>query len=116
MVRTKLMVAAALAALALAAWADGPKQDNKTLKLGETYEGEHKGTKESVNIFLDRNFFATFSQEGVYKVAVPIELKAGQKVSLSVTATGSGRRIALALQDPANDFVASHTTAQFKDK
>jgi hypothetical protein len=116
----------ALAALLLASGGtpgrgqeDEKKDDKKgeekvrPLKLGQKYEGEHKGKREYVSLYLDKRLSPTFSHEDVYKVTRPIELEAGDPVSLSVTVTGSGRRVALALQDPAGDFIAVTPTKEF---
>src|SRR5438552_212784 len=85
-----VVMAAAATALLLPATAAA----QKTLQLGEKYEGEVGNTKKE------------FPAGTYYGAELPVTLKAGQPLSVSVTVTGANRGVAVTLLDPTGKKIA----------
>jgi hypothetical protein len=69
------------------------------LRLGEKFEGELKGEKKPVKGFSDNRAVRAYTAE------IPVTLKAGQKLFLTVTVAGKTRLVGVALRDPSGALV-----------
>jgi len=113
MTRLKCVIAAALAALlAISSGAQAQKSKSKGIKLGEDFEGEVGGQKYvigSVGNYARAKFRTTNlgwgNGEGGFLTEVPVNLKAGQKVLVSVTVKGTDRKVSVVLADKAGEIV-----------
>lgn len=98
MTRIALGLTVAIAATLLIPATQGQESQRRTgaasntLELGKSVTGELDGTQQ--------NFQFNGGNGNFYHAKVPVNLRAGQSISISASVTGSGRRIVLGLLDP----------------
>lgn len=87
------------------------KTSAKGIKLGEPFEGELGGKEVGMNQLLPKGVFQ-FNPSG-FAARIPITLKAGQDLTVTVSVKGSGRNVAIAMIDPAGKL-AGHALHEEK--
>lgn len=70
---------------------------SKGLKLGDKFEGELK-TKGPT--YYQENGLIYSGSDVFYSTGLPVELKAGQSITITATVTGKDRKVNIALLDP----------------
>jgi hypothetical protein len=106
-------IGASLLAVALLVLSAAQAQTSKGIKLGEDFEGEVGGQKYHIGSpgnyaaakFRTKDLGWANGEKG-FLSEVPVNLKAGQKLVISVTVRGTDRRVSLVLADKSGEVVA----------
>jgi len=94
-------VTAVVAVVAAALIGPPTRADEEAIKVGEKFEGELTEMKGYPHW---PGYVDTFAG---YAAEVPISLKAGQKLSITATVIGKGRKVSVCLLDPTRKIVAA---------
>lgn len=88
------------------------------LKLGQPFQGEITGASQPKTVLSEtkKKFgrLSGFMMPNGRAVEIPIQLKAGQALTVSVTVLGNDRQVGLILRDPTGQQIAISNSAELK--